>query len=103
MENVSELLLEKGKGMCKLSKKLLICAAIGLGLLLIVWMECARQGVSDYFPRYLALQGYDEYAFVNVVVFLAYLGILAGFGALPCYLYGLHFMGLGQIAKNTEK
>ena len=101
MENVSELLLKKGKSMCGLSKKLLICAAIGLGLLLIVWMVCAIQGA--YFTEYLALQGYDEYAFVNVIVFLAYLGVLAGFGALPCYLYGLHFMGLGQIAKNTEK
>lgn len=101
MENVSELLLEKGKGMCKLSKKLLICAAIGFALLLIVWLGCAIEG--GYFSEYLALQGYDEYAFVNVVVLVAYLGILAGFGALPCYLYGLHFMGLGQIAKNTEK
>ncbi|MBR6816351.1 MAG: hypothetical protein IKM60_02470 [Clostridia bacterium] len=101
MENVGELLLKKGKWMCGLSKKLFICAAIGLALLLIVWMGCAMQDASEYFPEYLVFEG--PYAFVNVIVFLAYLGVLAGFGALPCYLYGLHFMGLGQIAKNTEK
>ena len=89
--NIGDMLLKKGATMRKLGKWLPL---IGLAILIIESIVIAAMG--DFSIEYYITGMYGAPIFT--VISLA--SILAG---LPLYLAGLHFLGLGQIAKNTDK
>lgn len=100
MKSVSELLLNKGNSLYSEGKMLikifLISLAVFALILLITLMGWGADSIL------LSLTVTTGYGFVNFLIVVAYLGILVGAVGFPLYFYGLHYMGLGQIAKNTE-
>ena len=96
MKNISELLLRRGTSFYKFGRiAIKFFLTIGAGLLAFIMMFA-----DGYQLAYLAISGY--YEFVNFLMVLAYLGILVGMIGMFLYFWGLHYLGLGQISKNTE-
>ena len=96
MENVAELMFEKGTSFYKVGRiAIKWFLTIGVGLVALIMLFA-----GEYRVAYLALNGY--YAFVTFLMVLGYIGTLVGLIGVPLYFLGLHFMGLGQIAKNTD-
>ncbi len=96
MKNISELLLRKGTSFYKFGRiAIKFFLTIGAGLLAFIMMFA-----DGYQLAYLAISGY--YEFVNFLMVLAYLGIFVGMIGMFLYFLGLHYLGLGQISKNTE-
>lgn len=100
MKSVSELLLNKGNSLYSKGKMLIKIFLISLALfaliLLIALMGWGGSGL-------IWVLTFTSYPFVNFLTVVAYLGILIGLVGIPFYFLGLHYMGLGQIGKNTEK
>ncbi len=100
MNYVPELVLEKGEKFYRLGgnliKVLWIDLAIFLSILLIAILGWGIEAAP------YVLSAHVEYGFVNILVVLTYLGVLVGLVGVPFYFWGLHYMVLGQIAKNTE-
>ena len=97
MKKVSELLLCQGTGFYRLGRiTIKWFLTIGLGIIALIMLFA-----GDYRLGYLALNGH--YAIVNILMVLGYLGTLIGLIGVSFYFIGLHYMGLGQIAKNTEE
>lgn len=101
MTNVSELLLEKGNSFYKKGKMLIKIFLISLALFALILLIA----LMDWGSRYglILVLTFTSYPFVNFLTVVAYLGILIGLVGIPFYFLGLHYMGLGQIGKNTEK
>ncbi|MGN0785251.1 MAG: hypothetical protein ACI4MR_06240 [Candidatus Aphodomorpha sp.] len=100
MENVSKLLLKKGKSFYKKGRPLIVLFWIGFALVVLIPLISFIGYGSSIAIGYLSLCGPID--FVNFLMGVGYLGILAGLIGFPLYFFGLHYMGLGQIAKNTE-
>ena len=101
MTNVSELLLDKGNSFYKKGKMLIKIFRISLALFALILL-IALMGWGGY-GLIRVLTFITSYPFVNFLTVVAYLGILIGLVGIPFYFLGLHYMGLGQIGKNTEK
>lgn len=100
MTNVSELLLQKGNSFYEKGKTLIKIFLISLAVFaLILLITLIGWGASSIL---LSLTVTTIYGFVNFLIVVAYLGILIGLIGIPFYFLGLHYMGLGQIAKNTD-
>ena len=103
MEKNYEMLLEKGQRFYELGSTL--CKVlIGSGVLLVATLLIAVmiEGGSA-FVMCLTFNVAECYAFVNLLVGASYLGILIGAAGPKMYFNGLRLLGLGQIAKNTDK
>lgn len=100
MNYIADFLLEKGNSFYNkgrlLIKILLISLAIFALVLLIAFIGYGGIGVAYC----LSLVSY--YAIVNLLMGVTYVGILVGLVGIPLYFCGLHYLGLGQIAKNTQ-
>ena len=101
MTNVSELLLEKGNSFYKKGKMLIKIFLISLALFALILLIALMDWGSCY--GLTLVLTFTSYPFVNFLTVVAYLGILIGLVGIPFYFLGLHYMGLGQIGKNTEK
>lgn len=101
MNNVADLVLKKGEKFYRLGRTLVKVLGISLAVFLLILLIAILGWGSIVIP-YVFLVNVD-YAFVNFLIGLSYLGIVVGLIGVPFYFWGLHYMGLGQIAKNTEK
>ncbi len=45
----------------------------------------------------------NSYGFVNFLTVVSYIGIFIGIIGIPIFFLGLYYMGIGQIAVNTDK
>ena len=100
MKNVSDLVLRKGQqfyGIGKTAAKILGISAGVLALILFIGLL----GWGAISLLYI-LSLHSDFSFVNFLTGLSYFGILVGVIGVPFYFMGLHFLGLGQIAKNTD-
>ena len=100
MKNVSDLVLRKGQqfyGIGKTAAKILGISAGVLALILFIGLL----GWGARSPFYV-LSLHSGFSFVDFLTGLSYLGIFVGIIGVPFYFIGLNYMGLGQIAKNTD-
>ena len=99
----SDLLIEKGEKIYSigstLCKILLWSVALLFATLLIAAMVEGAYAIIDC----LIFNISSSYGFVTVIMAACYLGILVGSFGPMLYFNGLNLIGLGQIAKNTEK
>lgn len=100
MTNVSDFVLNKGKSFYSKGKFMMKWLLLGGLALMVLIMLISQIGWGYWGQDYLIISG--TYGFVNFLMVIAYLGILIGLIGIPFYFIGLHYMGLGQIAKNTD-
>lgn len=101
MENISTLLSEKGTRFYKNGKLLLKISLVSVIVVIVVCIGALMMDGLEWAINCLAIR--SAYGVVNLLMVLTYLGIIiGGIGGSSMYYWGLHFMGLGQIAKNTE-
>lgn len=91
--NTEEYLLEKGMVFRKIGLGLFICFGAGIALFLLI---C-----------FISLLGWGRiYLFTGFGTFFSWLAAVAtsigAVGGIPFYCIGLHYIGLGQIIKNTD-
>lgn len=98
MKNISKLLLGKGYSFYNKGKILIKILGISVAafvlIILVALIGFGGLGGVLYFD--------SEYGFANVLIAISYLGILVGLIGIPFYFIGLHYLGLGQISKNTD-
>ena len=100
VNDIPNILLKKGQYFSKFGHELFFTgmASAVLLLIFIVVVELTESYPGEVVDC-LAL---DSLSFlVNILFLLTYLGISFGFVGVPIYMFGLHCLGLGQIAKNT--
>jgi len=96
MKNISELLLERGTSFYEFGRSAIkFCFPIGVVIITLIMMFG-----DGYQLDYLAIDGY--YGFVNFLMVLGYISLTVGSIGVLFYDLGLHYLGLGQIAKNTD-
>lgn len=98
--DISKTLLEKGAKFYKVGGvliKVLLASLALFALIMIIGIIGWGTGSCLYI-----LTVYTRYTFVDILIVISYLGIVAGLVGLPFFFFGLHYMGLGQIAINTE-
>lgn len=102
MDNISALLLEKGTRLHKRGNLLIKISLVSIIVIVIVCIGALVMDGPEWMINCLAIK--SAYGIVNLLMILAYFGVIIG-GVAGGFLYyfGLHFMGLGQIVKNTEK
>ena len=91
----SEMLIKEGHALLKLSKIAEKCFIAFIILFLPTALCCGK-----YLPGYLALSG--AYPIVNLLMCACYALLLICSFWLPLYFFGMIFIGLGQIAENTN-
>lgn len=97
MDGISNRLLERGAKLYEGGIVMIkTCLIAGL-VLLVITLVTTGEDVGEA----LTLRAYST--FTNILVAAAYLAILASLFGIRLYLLGLHYLGLGQIAKNTEQ
>ncbi len=101
MENVAELMFEKGTSFYNKGKTLLKILGISFAVFVLILLIAAI-GWGGFTSSLYCLAIATGYGFVDFLIVVAYLGILIGLVGVPLYFLGLHYLGLGQIAKNTE-
>lgn len=99
MNNVSDLLLKKGEEFYNVGRTLLKVLGISIVSLTLIYLIALIGWGSK---GILSVLTFTSYTFVNFLTIVSYLGILIGLGGISSYHLGLHYMGLGQIAKNTK-
>ena len=102
-EMTEEKLEKKGASFRKAGTRMMCIGLGGLGLLILVALIALMLGGGGFVGSALAFASRGEYAFANVFVALAYLGILVGAVGVAVYMQGLRLWALGRIAKNTKK
>lgn len=100
MQNISELLLARGTKFYNFGRMAIKYFLLGGIALAAVILLISQIGWGYWGLDYLVLGG--SFGVVNFLMVIAYIGILVGLIGLTLYFAGLHYMGLGQIAKNTE-
>ena len=100
MNNVSELVLKKGEKFYKVGRILVKVLGISAAIFVLILLIAILGWGMRIIPYVLGVN--VDYDFVNMLIGLSYLGILVGLIGVPFYFLGLHYMGLGQIAKNTD-
>jgi len=99
-EKVSTLLLNRGTLLCKIGKIGAKCFCVGIGLFVLYFIIAiiAFNALSVGFYFFTS-----DVAIANFTMYLS--TILTGLGTVGVsfYFLGLHFLGLGQIAQNTDK
>ena len=103
MEKNHEMLLEKGQRFYKLGAILCKVLIGSVALLVATLLIAVMIEGGSAFIMCLTFRVAKIYAFVKVLVGVSYLGILVGAVGPKLYFNGLHLLGLGQIAKNTDK
>ena len=102
----SELLLTRGEQLRKLAK---ILAYIFIGAIALYLISGLIHSVSyswsfaKSWKRFASIRPHRNFRIAKVIVPMCYLGAGIGTLALPIYFKALDFLGLGQIARNTEK
>ena len=100
MKNISKLLLKKGNSYYRKGRILIKIFLISLAVFVLIQLvNIIGWGASNIV---LTLTATSIYGFVNILIIVAYLGILVGLIGVPFYFIGLHYLGLGQISKNTD-
>lgn len=99
-QSTSALLLYKGEKFYNVGSTMAKILGISAALLFLILL-IGFMGWGVYSPLYI-LSVHSGYAFVDFLIRLSYLGLSVGLLGVPFYFIGLHFMGLGQIAYNTE-
>lgn len=101
MENATKV-LNTGLKFVKVGKTLMWVLLGAVVLLLLIIIIAGASFGGEYIPLCLTMQiDYSSYAFVNVLVVLSYIGIIAGLVGVKLYFWGMHYIGLGQTACNT--
>ena len=103
MEKNSQLVLSKGELFCDWGKKLTKVWIAAWSLLVIVILITLLIEDAMSIPIVLTFAVVDDYAFTVPIVLISYLGIILGTFGPVLYISGLHLIGLGQIAMNTDK
>ena len=93
--NIGELLISKGEKFYSLGKKGIIALLAGIGLdALICVLSLIIEG------RVYFLSGMEITVIGSIVsILLAVVGLFL----MPFFFFGLHYLGLGKICKNTEE
>lgn len=99
----STLLLKKGEKFYSLGKVLCKIWFGSIALLILTLVIAALIEGPEAIGDCLTFSIHKSYAYVNVIMVLAYLGFLVGAAGPVMYFNGLKFIGLGQIAENTDK
>ena len=100
---ISDLLIEKGERYYKIGR--VLCKVLFGSIALFLITLCLPTICDGFDPigRYLTFTTMHPFIFVYVFLIISYLGILIGSFGPMIYFNGLKNLGLGQIAKNTEK
>ena len=99
----SKMLLQKGEKFYAIGKILCIVLLGAIALLILTLMVASLLEGPGAIVDCLTFTVHKSYAFVNTLIGLAYLGCLVGAAGPVLYFNGLHLIGLGQIAENTNK
>ena len=99
-QSYSQLLLEKGKKFYFLGEVLIKILIASVIILILSIPISLLSGGHAYSGMIFDVAGH-EYAIPFMVA--AYLGLVVGSAGPVLYFSGLHLLGLGQIAKNTEE
>ena len=99
-QSTSALLLYKGEKFYNVGSTMAKILGISAALLFLILL-IGFMGWGVYSPLFI-LSVHSGYAFVDFLIGLSYLGLSVGLLGVPFYFIGLHLMGLGQIAYNTE-
>ena len=97
----SELLIKRGELLRKIAKILFWVLVAGVVLFLLGALIYTDGKITDGYRwgKYLVTKDKTE----SLLRTLGYIGIGLGLLSPTVYFAALHFLGLGQIAKNTEK
>lgn len=102
MNKNAKMLLENGETFYNLGRLLLKVWAFAWCLFTLTIIISAMIGGGESIGYVLSFTVDDKYWFVIPLIGLSYLGILIGAAGPVLYFNGLHLIGLGQIAMNTE-
>ena len=100
VKDIPDLLLRKGLEFYRFGKNMFLVLAISMVTFttLIVFIEIT----ADYSRKlYDCLALHSSSFLINLLFLLSYGGILLGIVGAVLYLIGLHYLGLGHIARNT--
>ena len=98
----SFLVLERGEKFYEWGKILIKVWAAAWALLLLMMLVSLTID-SEGILYLLSFDMGEDYWYAYPLLFASYLGILFGPIGLVLYISGLHLIGLGEIAINTEK
>ncbi len=99
MKKSSRIVLEIGEKLYVVGK-IMLYGLIGFGLLILELLICCMGWGADDIIFVLAVKSYE---FVNFLTIISYIAIFVGTIGIPIFFLGLHYMGIGQIAVNTDK
>ena len=104
----SELLLKRGEQLRKVARILtyvfiVSVALFVLGGLIHALVAASRWDFGKSWLKYLSMNPYKKFKIANVISIISYIGAGIGLLSIPLYAKALDWLGLGQIAKNTEK
>ena len=99
----SKMLLQKGEKFYSIGSILCKVWLSAIALLILTLLIASLIEGPSAIVMCLTFTVHKSYAFVNILIGLAYLGFLVGTAGPVLYFNGLNLIGLGQIAENTDK
>ena len=101
---VSDIVLDAGKKLYAFGRLgVKVGLPVFLGLLVLLFIgQFIFGGGTDTFAAAMTFSAYYYTVPQTLFAVLIYLALLWVLIAIPFYFLGLHFMGLGQTAKNTD-